>query len=69
MRHVTDYLFGCCHLFGAMGIDHRSVLCTNIIALAVERGRIVNRKKYFEQITVADLGRIKVYLYHLGMTR
>jgi hypothetical protein len=48
--------------------DRRAVLGTNIVALAVERCRVMNGKKYFEQLFIGDLLRVKCHLNYLGVT-
>src|ERR1700677_2091156 len=47
--------------------DNRPVLIANIRPLPVHRGRVVILEKNFEQLLVADLGRIVFDVHHLRM--
>src|SRR5262249_9785110 len=47
--------------------DHRAILGAEIVALLVWRGRIVRLPKNFQQVCIADLGRIILNLNHWGV--
>jgi hypothetical protein len=61
------------HLFGFMMLvfrgveDHRAILRAHVVALAVQRGGIMNGKENFEQVAIAQLARIESDPHHLGM--
>ena len=56
-------------LFGGMIEDRRSVLRADVVSLAVERGGVVDREKYFEQFAEGRNGGIEGDLNHFGVTR
>src|ERR1700704_210362 len=47
--------------------DRRAVLATEVEALAVAGGRIVDPPERLEQLRVADLGRVEPHLDRLGV--
>jgi hypothetical protein len=49
--------------------DSRAVLCANVCALAVWRGRVVDGEEDIEQVAKRDDGWIEFDLHSLGMTR
>ena len=49
--------------------DDRSILRPHVVALSVELRRIVDRKKYLEDLAVADLPGVELNLDHFGVTR
>ena len=50
-----------------MKVDRRAVLRTDVVALGIQRGGIVNDEKHFKQIGVADDSRIEGDAHHFGM--
>ena len=50
-----------------MRVNHGTILRTHIIALTIERGRIMDSEKYLEDIAVADHSAVKVYAYDFCM--
>src|SRR5208283_4635776 len=48
--------------------NHRPILLADVVALAVQRGRIMNGEKHFQQVFVANHGRIEGDLGHLDMS-
>lgn len=49
--------------------DYRSVPVADIIALAVERRRVVHHEEDFQDFTVGNNGRVKGDLHDFGMPR
>src|SRR5256885_1203146 len=47
--------------------DRAAVLCAHVSALAVEARRIVNLKKYLQQLIIRDLFRLVHHLYTFSM--
>jgi hypothetical protein len=47
--------------------DGRAILRAPVRTLAVDGGGVVKSEKSVQQLLVADLGRVKVYLYHLSV--
>src|SRR5215831_8029579 len=54
-------------LASVMVEDRRAVLATEIEALAIAGGRIVDPPEHLEQLRVADLGRVEPHLDRLGV--
>ncbi len=54
-------------LFRIVREDDRAVLCAHIVALAIERGRVVDGEKRVEQGAVVDDRRIEMHLYDFRM--
>ena len=46
-------------------VDARAVLRTAVVALAVQRGRVVDHEEDFEHFTQADLARVERDTHHL----
>src|SRR5690606_27574022 len=67
IRHFRDHLLGGFFLLGRMVINDGAVLSTDIVALPVQRGGIVNGEEYFQDFAVADHRRIIGQPYHLCM--
>src|SRR5690349_9881884 len=56
-------------LLGGMIKNRRPILCSDVVSLLVESGRVMNGKEYFENISERDDLWIKGDLYDLRMTR
>src|SRR5690606_16075722 len=48
--------------------DSRTVLRPNVVALTVQRRRVVDGEEHIQQVAVADHARIERYLHRLGMS-
>ena len=68
MRHRSDDFSGSCHLLCRMRVNHRTVLRAHIIALTIERGRIMDSEKNLEDVAIVDDSAIKLYAYYFRMT-
>ena len=67
IAHLGHHFARCFILLRAMRENHRAVLCADVITLTIEGGRIMDGKKYFENVTVANDSGIKFNPHHLGM--
>ena len=54
-------------LLGGLRIDHRAVLRSDVVALAIERRRVVDREKHPEQVGVRQHGRIELDAHDFGV--
>ena len=59
MGHRCDHFFRRGHLLFGVCVNHGAILRTYIIALPVERGRIMNGKEYLENVAITDDGVIE----------
>jgi hypothetical protein len=62
-----DQRVGDFFLLRAVGEDHRTVLAADVVALAVQGGRVVDGEKGRQQRAVVDHGGIEADLDYLGM--
>src|SRR4030095_14001538 len=56
-------------LFIRMIKNYRSILSARVVALSIQRRRIVYDEKYFEQLTIRNLLWIELETNHFGMAR
>ena len=69
VAHVGDHGFGRGPLFLGKGHDAGAVLRTDVVALAIELGWVVNREEHLEQRFEGDDGWVKLDFNHLGVAR
>ena len=67
LSDVCEDTFGDVLLFRRVIKDGRSILGPAVIALPVKRGRIMDGKKYVQQVTVGDHVRVEGDPYRFGM--
>ena len=67
LRHLADHGVGDLAVLGVVVVDAAAVLRTHVIALAVERGRVVGVEEDFQDFCQADFVGVERQANHLGM--
>ena len=69
VAHVGDHGFGLGPLCLGKGHDAGAILCTDVVALTIELGWVVNREKNLEEGFEGDNGWVELHFHHLGVAR
>jgi len=67
--HLGQHLARHAFLLGRLVKDDGTELRTDIVALAIQGGGIVQREKYFQQVVVSDDGGIEFQAHHFRVAR
>ncbi len=66
---IGNHPLGLCPLPIVEHEDHRAVLCSHVVALPVQRRRVMGGKKHLQQLPIGDHRRVELHPHHLRVAR